>query len=139
MVGERPFSDISYDQFLKEEKLMGSKCNKCNTLFAPPRGICTKCYSSDMEWVEMKGKGKLLAYTVIYVGAPIMIQRGYDRKKPYVSGVVELDEGVRVDARIEGVDVTKPEKIKIGTPLKVKYLHYCEGEQEETVLAFEPV
>ncbi len=139
MVEERPFSDISYDQFLKEEKLMGSKCNKCGALFAPPRGICTKCYSSDMKWVELKGKGKLLAYTVIYVGAPIMIQRGYDRKNPYVSGVVELDEGVRVDARIEGVDVKKPEQIKIGTPLKVKYLHYCAGEDKETVLAFEPV
>ena len=138
MAEERPFSDISYDQFLKEEKLMGSKCKKCDSLFAPPRGICTTCYSSDMEWVEMKGNGKLLAYTVIYVGTPIMIQRGYDRKNPYVSGVVELDEGVRVDARIEGFDITNPEEIKIGTPLKVKYLHYDEGEEKETVLAFEP-
>lgn len=138
MVEERPFSDISYDQFLKEEKLMGSKCKKCGALFAPPRGICTSCYSSDMEWVELKGSGKLAAYTVIYVGAPIMIQRGYDRKTPYVSGVVELDEGVRVDARIEGVDTSKPEAIKVGTPLKVKFLHYDQEDDQETVLAFEP-
>ena len=139
MTEERPFSDISYDQFLKEEKLMGSRCKKCDALFAPPRGICTNCYNSDMKWQELKGKGKLAAYTVIYVGAPIMIKRGFDRKNPYVSGVVELDEGVRVDARIEGVDVTKPEEIKVGTPMKVKYLHYDEEEDQETVLAFEPV
>ena len=138
MVEERPFSDISYDQFLTEEKLMGSRCKKCDTLYAPPRGICPNCYSSDMKWVEMKGKGKLAAYTVIYVGAPIMIQRGFDRKNPYVSGVVELDEGVRVDARIEGIDTTNPEEIKVGTPLKVKYLHYDSEDDKETVLAFEP-
>jgi uncharacterized OB-fold protein len=27
---ERPFSDISYEQFLSEEKLMGSRCKKCD-------------------------------------------------------------------------------------------------------------
>jgi len=36
---ERPFSDISYEQYLKEEKLMGSRCKKCGDLFAPPRSI----------------------------------------------------------------------------------------------------
>ena len=38
-----------------------------------------------------------------------MIEQGYGRDKPYVSGVVELDEGVKISARIIGVDATKPE------------------------------
>lgn len=135
---QRPFSDISYNQFVSEQKLMGSRCKACGALFVPPRSICVKCYVSEMEWAEMKGKGKLIAFTSITVAPPFMMAQGYDRKHPYCSGVVELEEGPRVDARIEGVDATKPEEIEIGMPLKVKFLHWGEGENRETYLAFEP-
>ena len=135
----RPFSDISYQQFLNEEKLMGSKCQKCGALFTPPRPICIKCHGTEMEWVEMKGKGKLAAFTCIAVGPPFMIEEGYDRKHPYVSGVVELEEGTKVDARIEEIDGGKPETIKIGAPLTVKFLHRGEGENLKTFLAFRPL
>ena len=136
---ERPFSDISYEQFLGEEKLMGSRCKKCDARYVPPRSICVKCYSSDMEWVEMKGKGRLAAFTCITVAPPFMIAQGYNRKNPYISGVVELEEGGRVDARIEAVDAGKPEDIKVGMPLKVKYIHREVEGRKETYLAFEPL
>jgi len=135
---ERPFNDISYERFLSEDKLMGSRCSKCGVLSVPPRSVCIKCYGSGMEWVEMKGKGKLAAFTSIAIGPPLMIKEGYDRKHPYVSGVVELDEGVKVVARIEGVDGSNPETIRIGTPLKVEFLHRGEGEKSMTFLAFRP-
>jgi uncharacterized OB-fold protein len=135
---ERSFSDSSYQQFLNEEKLMGSKCQKCGVLFAPPRPICIKCHGTEMQWIEMKGKGKLAAFTCIAIGPPFMVQEGYDRKHPYVSGVVELEEGVKVDARIEEVDGSNPETIKIGTPLTVEFLHRGEGEKAKTYLAFKP-
>jgi hypothetical protein len=135
---QRPFSDISYEQYLSEEKLMGSRCKKCKALFVPPRSICVKCYSSEMEWVEMNGTGQLAAFTCITVAPPFMMAQGYDRKHPYCSGVVELEEGARVDARIEGVDATRPEEIKIGMTLRVKFLHQAVGEDRETYLAFEP-
>jgi hypothetical protein len=91
-----------------------------------------------MEWVEVKGKGKLAAFTCIAIGPPFMIKEGYDRKHPYVSGVVELEEGVKVVARIEGVDGSKPETIKIGTLLQVEFLHRGEAENSTTFLAFRP-
>jgi len=138
-MAERPFNDISYEQFLNEEKLMGSRCKKCGTLFVPPRSICIKCYATEMEWVEMKGKGKLAAFTCISVGPPFMVAEGYDRKRPYVSGVVALEEGTRAVARIEGVDGSKPETIKIGAPLQVEFLHRGEGDNLETFLAFKPL
>ena len=136
---ERPFNDISYEQFLNEEKLMGSRCKKCGALSLPPRSICIKCYSSQMDWVEIKGKGKLAAFTCISVGPPFMIAEGYDRKRPYVSGVVALEEGTRVVARIEGVDGSKPETIEIGAPLQVEFLHRGEEDNLTTFLAFKPL
>jgi hypothetical protein len=134
---ERPFSDISYELFLNEKKLMGSRCKGCGTQYVPPRSICVDCYGSDMEWIEMTGKGRLAAFTCINIPPPFMIAQGYNRKNPYCTGVVELAEGTKVDARIEGVDCANPEDIKVGMPLKVKYLHREEGEKKETYLAFE--
>jgi uncharacterized OB-fold protein len=92
-----------------------------------------------MEWVQMTGKGRLAAFTCITVAPPFMIAQGYNRKNPYISGVVELEEGGRVDARIEGVDTDKPEDIKVGMPLKVKYIHREVEGKKETYLAFEPL
>lgn len=136
---ERPFSDITYEQYLNEEKLMGSKCLKCGAIFTPPRPICIKCHGSDMEWMEMKGSGKLAGFTCITVGPAFMIEEGYDRNNPYCVGVVELEEGTRVDARIEEVDAGKPETIKVGMPMSVKFLHRGEGESLTTFLAFKPM
>ena len=134
-----PFNDISYERFLNKEKLMGSRCQKCGTLFLPPRAICIKCHNTKMDWIEMKGKGKLAAFTSISIGPLFMIREGYDRKHPYVSGVVELEEGVKVVARIEGVDGSKPETIKIGMPLQVQFLHRGEVGNSTTFLAFRPL
>jgi uncharacterized OB-fold protein len=135
----RPFSDIAYEQFLNEEKLMGSRCKKCGTLFVPPRPLCIRCYGSEMEWAEVKGQGKLRAFTCIAVVPPSMMEEGYDRKHPYCSGVIELEEGVRVVARIEEVDTTRPENIKVEMPLTAKFLHRGEGGNVKTFLAFKPL
>jgi hypothetical protein len=136
---ERPISPISFHQYLNEEKLMGSKCKKCGKLYAPPRPICISCRGSEMEWVPLKGKGKLVTFTCIYVGPPWMIEQGYDREHPYCSSVVDLEEGVKIDARLEGVNASKPETIKLGMPLTVQFLHRGEGEKMQTFLAFKPV
>lgn len=135
---QRPFSDTSYNQFLNEEKLMGSRCKECGVKYVPPRPLCVQCHKSDMEWVEMEGKGKLAAFTCITIAPPFMMAQGYNRKNPYYSGVVELDEGGRVDARIEGVDTAHPESVKVGMPMKVRFLHREGVEPRETYLAFEP-
>jgi hypothetical protein len=134
-MGEMPFSDITFENCLREEKLMGSRCKKCGALYVPPRPICIDCRSSELNWEQMSGSGKLAAFTCIAIGTAAMMAEGYDRKKPYISGVVELDEGARVDARIEGLDGNRPEDIHIGMPMAVKYLH---RERGVTYLAFEP-
>jgi len=135
---ERPLSDITYYQFIDEEKLMGSKCKECGQLYVPPRHFCIECHSSDMEWHRMEGKGELAAFTCIFIGPPFMVEQGFDRKNPYCTGVVKLEEGPRVVARIEGVDAGDPESIKVGTPLEVEFLHRAEGEEEVVTLAFRP-
>ena len=88
-----------------------------------------------MEWVEFKGRGKLSGYTCIAVGMSRMIEEGYSKEKPYCSGVVELDEGPKISARIMGVNTQKPEEIKIGAPFRVEFV----DRGEQTFLGFKPI
>ncbi|MCD6571345.1 MAG: Zn-ribbon domain-containing OB-fold protein [Deltaproteobacteria bacterium] len=135
-VAENPFYSLAYTQFLREKRLMGSKCKKCGHTSVPPKPICDKCQRDEVELVEMKGNGKLVAYTVIGTGAPLMVEEGFDRAHPYCSGVVELEEGARILARILGVDVEKPEQIKIGAPVSVEYVEAEHGGEKKVFLAF---
>ncbi|MBM3300094.1 MAG: OB-fold domain-containing protein [Deltaproteobacteria bacterium] len=136
---QRPFNDISFRLFINEEKLMGSRCGGCGALFVPPRSICVHCSGAEMEWVQMKGLAKLAAFTCIAIGPPHMLKEGYDRKRPYCTGVVQLEEGPKVVARIEGIDTNKPENILIGTPLAAGFLRRKHGEAETAFLAFAPL
>jgi uncharacterized OB-fold protein len=92
-----------------------------------------------MAWVEMQGKGKLSAFTCIAVGPPAMLAEGYNRERPYCSGVVSLNEGVRIVARIEGIDPRKPEEIRVGAPVTAKFVHRDQGERMTTYLVFQPI
>jgi uncharacterized protein len=134
----RPFTDHSYEQFLSEKRIMGTRCRKCGSLALPPRVVCSSCHSMDLEWIEFQGEGRLAAFTSIYIPPPFMALEGFGRKKPYVSGVVELKEGPRVVARIIGVDAGKPEKIKIGMAVKADFLEKREGGGRISALAFRP-
>jgi len=133
---DRPFNDNSYEQFLKEEKIMGAKCKKCGALALPPRPICTSCFGTDMEWIQFRGVGKLVAFTSIVVAPPFMAKEGFGKNNPYVVGVVELQEGAKIVARITGVDAKKPAEIKVGTPLKVEFIHSGQGPDQKIYLAF---
>ena len=132
----REFTSTSFNKFLSEKKLMASQCRKCKAKYLPPRPLCTRCYSREVEWVELNGKGALVAYTVVAVGLSMMIEEGYDRNNHYCSGIVQLEEGPKISARILGVDVKHPAAIKIGTPLEVEFLERGEGENKKTFLAF---
>ncbi|MCX5914396.1 MAG: Zn-ribbon domain-containing OB-fold protein, partial [Deltaproteobacteria bacterium] len=137
-MNHKPFTDTSYEQFLNEGKIMGTKCRKCGALSLPPRPICISCFSREMEWIEFKGTGKLAAFTSITVAPPNLAKEGYGRNNPYVVGVVELDEGVKAVARIVGVDAKKPEQIKVGTALQAEFMTKEEGCVRKTSLGFKP-
>ncbi|HEY48483.1 MAG TPA: Zn-ribbon domain-containing OB-fold protein [Dehalococcoidia bacterium] len=129
MTAEREFNSASFYQFLSEKKLMAARCKKCHSLYLPPHPLCIQCHGTDMEWVEMKGNGKLAAFTAISVGPSFTLDEGYDRDNPYLVGIVELDEGPKVSGRIQGLDPKKPEDIKVGTPVTVEFLEPEEGKR----------
>ena len=137
-ISQRPFSAESFNQFLSEKKLMGSRCQSCGALHVPPRALCPACYGEEMKWEGMGGKGKLVAFTTIHIAPTAMIEAGHGRDNPYCAGIVQLDRGPAISAQIVGVDATQPESITIGMPVRVVYIQRGEGEEQRTYLAFEP-
>jgi uncharacterized protein len=132
----REFTAISFYEYLNEDKLMGSKCKKCGAIYLPPRPLCIACQNNEMEWLQLKGNAALVAFTTIFVGPSAMISEGFNRLNPYCTGIVKLEEGPKISARIIGVDSQKPDTIKIGTKAVVDFLHRSENNVTKTLLAF---
>ena len=135
---DRPFNDTSYEQFLGEEKIMGTRCRKCGALALPPRPLCVSCFGTELEWFRFEGAGKLAAFTSTMVAPTFMAKEGFNKNNPYVVGVVELEEGAKIVGRITGVNAKKPEEIKVGTPMKAEFIHRGPDPEKKTYLAFRP-
>ena len=118
---------------LKENKLVGVQCNVCGELSAEIRYFCSACQGADLSEKEFCGKGKLSTFTCISIVPTRMAEEGFGRDKPYCSGIVTLDEGPRISARILNVDASLPETIETGQDLElgVQLRH-----SERPILAF---
>lgn len=95
---------------LEQGKVMGTKCRKCGLQFFPPRADCFHCLSSDMEWFEVAGTGKLLSYSKLEYG-PV----GFEGDLPYRIAVLDYGD-YKVFGRI-AKDVAD-EDIKVGMQMK---------------------
>jgi uncharacterized OB-fold protein len=89
------------------------RCRACGRHFLP-RAVCPFCWSDDVESVDGTGGGIVHSVTVCYrAGAP-----GFEADVPYVVGLVELEEGVRVLTNIVAVD---PGSVRIGMPVQAVF------------------
>jgi uncharacterized OB-fold protein len=103
----------NFYRFCSERKFMGIKCKECGTILIPPRMSCLKCDSSHFDWVNLKGKGKLLTYSIVHI-APTDFQA----TAPYIVGIVELEEGRKLPGIVKLKEI---EDIKIGMDLVVDF------------------
>lgn len=96
--------------YLDQGKVMGTRCLECGMVFFPPRADCYKCLSSDMDWFEIEGTGKLLTYSRLKF-APV----GFEDDLPYCIAVLDYGD-YKVFGRIAG-DIPD-EDIRIGMAMK---------------------
>ena len=104
-----------YWDSLKEEKFMYQKCNDCDVSIFYARVICPNCMSENLSWHQSAGKGTIYSYTTVFrTGAP-----GFTSEVPYVVGLVDLAEGIRVMANIIGWD--DPEALQIDQAVQIEF------------------
>lgn len=97
---------------LRDGRLMATRCRRCGRTSFPPRADCEDCMSGEFEFVELSGRGTVHTFTRI-VSAPT----GFERRAPYVVGVVDLAEGGRALAWFG--DTIPESEIKIGMDVRV--------------------
>ena len=103
---------------VKQKRLVFQRCKDCGTWSHPPRPMCHKCFSQDMEWVESSGKGKIFSYVVF----TREVHPAY--RVPYEVVVVEMDnEKVRF---ISNMVDTDPDELYIGMPVEVQFVDVTE-------------
>ena len=95
------------------------RCGSCGRAFLP-RAVCPFCWTADPEPVTASGLGSVYSFTVCHrAGMP-----GFEADVPYVVGLIELEEGVRLLANVLQVD---PAAVAIGMPVKAVFEDRGEG------------
>ena len=99
----------------KEHRLVLPRCQDCNQFHYYPRAHCPHCWSRNLTWEQVSGRGKLYSYVINYRPAP-----GFQDDAPYSIAVVELDEGPRMMTNVVGVPQT-PEDLVLDMALEVSF------------------
>ncbi|MBM3131561.1 MAG: Zn-ribbon domain-containing OB-fold protein [Chloroflexi bacterium] len=105
-------SSTPFWEAAKQRELKLQRCKGCGTFLNPPRPMCPKCHSMELEWVPSKGKGKVYSW-VTYHESPHPAF-----KAPYAVVLVELEEGPRL---VSNMTEVRPEEIYIGMPVQVVF------------------
>ena len=104
-------AEARYQAQLNEGRFLIQRCNDCDKHVFYPRVVCPHCGSAALAWVQPKGTGTVYSTTTV-------------RRKPEAGGdydvsLIDLDEGVRMMSRVEGLP---PTEVKIGMRVRAKVI-----------------
>jgi uncharacterized OB-fold protein len=121
MPGNRPWppriteATRPFWQALAEGRLTTTRGISSGRLTFPPKPFCPHDWGRQVEWVELSGRGTLYSQTVIHA-APA----AFAEEAPIRNGIVDLEEGLRVAARILG-------EPPLDAEMECVVLHYDDG------------
>ncbi len=76
----------------KRDELFLPFCEGCQKPFYYPRRWCPNCFSQNLSWRKMTGRGEVYSFSVIHQ-SPLP---SYQQDVPYVLAIIELEEGPRM-------------------------------------------
>lgn len=112
----QPLPAVDYLKLPEEGEpyLEGSRCKACGASFLGARGVCSKCGArGQMETMRLPNTGRLYSYSIVHRSFPGI-------KVPYISAVVDLDDGTAIKGNLINVE-PKPESIAFDMPVEIVY------------------
>ena len=127
----RPRPAISRDiafffEGAKRGDLLIQRCEACGSLRHPPLPSCPACRSFAWDTVTASGRGTIFSFVVTH--HPQLPAFDY----PLIIAVVELEEGTRLVANVDGVD---PGDVHVGMPVLCRMV---EMDPDLTLPVFSP-
>ena len=115
-------------------RLLGSKCENCGEVSIGTNAVCLNCGSDQIEAIKLCSEGVLWTYTIVRHKPP-GDYLGPDPFVPFALGLVELADGVRIMAPLEG-DV---DSFEIGSRLRLQpWILQSGGGQSYRAFKFAP-
>lgn len=112
----------------RRHELLIQRCRHCGNFIHHPREQCPNCFSQDLEWQQVSGKGRVYAFTNVYQAQ----HPAFQDRTPYCFAIVQLDEGPRMVANIVGC---APEDVRCDMQVTVKFE---DVSQDWTLVYFQP-
>ena len=98
----------------KRGELIIPYCNSCSTLFFYPREVCPNCFSKDLDWKKMSGKGHVYTYTHVRQA----VHPSFQSANGHIYAIVQLDEGPKIPSGISGCE---PNEVYVDMPVSVVF------------------
>ncbi|MBA91306.1 MAG: OB-fold domain-containing protein [Nitratireductor sp.] len=109
-------SDQVFRRALADGEIALPKCDSCGKFHFFPRVVCPHCHETALSWHKASGCGEVHTTTVV--------RRRSEQGGDYNICMVELEEGVRMMSRVEGV---APADVAIGMAVTV-YVGEIDGK-----------
>jgi len=94
---------------LDEGRFLIQRCEACTCHVYFPREVCPHCGSDRLAWVQPQGLGTVYAVTTV--------RRKADAGGDVNVSLIDLDEGVRLMSRVEGI---APSDVRIGQRVRAR-------------------
>lgn len=107
MTTPAPLPDVDTAPFLdglREHRIVLQRCVACGRVRFPPMPACPWCGATGVAPVIATGHGHVYSW----VGVRRALTPGFETDVPYTIATVELVEGARVFARLEGSEPSEP-------------------------------
>ena len=108
-------SDFYWEK-AKQHELWLRKCDDCGEAYFYPRDISPCCFSKNTSWMQASGNASLYTYAIVHRPP----HPGFRDEAPFVTAIVELEEGPRMPTNIV-IDDPTPENLQVGMPLRVLF------------------
>ncbi len=126
-----PVADDASEPFFagaKEGRLMLVRCTACGTYRLPSRGRCVDCWSTESEWVQASGRGKLYTFGIMHQ----RYHPSFAEAIPYSYAMVELEEGPRL---VTNIVACPNEELRTDMPVEAVF---DDVSEETTLVRFRP-
>jgi len=136
---QRPIANV-FTWPADDPQLLGGRCQLCGAVTFPMQSRCPRCGTSGMAELPLPRRGSLVSWTT--QGFPPTVDYRGDTTgasfEPFGVGLVQLDDVVRVEARLTE---SSPEKLDFGMEVELRIVpFYTDDEGDEVVtFAFTPV
>ena len=129
-----------YLRELKNGKIVGKRCKKCERIVLPPRMFCEMCWRPTDEWVYVQDTGTINTFCISHVdwkAGRLDIEGG---ARPYTPAVIEIDGASRGEGILHMIEEIDPWEIKIGMRVKAVWKPPEEREGSITdIRYFKPI